>query len=92
MEQWKSALDHKKFVGGVLMDLFKPFDCIHHDLLIAKLHAYGLSENNLTFFYSYLKRYNENVKINNTYRLFKELLSGSAAGFHIRSNSVQHFC
>ena len=62
------------------MDLLKAFDCIPLDLLIAKLHAYGFSENNLTFFYSYLKWRNENVKINNTYSLFKELISGSAAG------------
>ena len=34
----------------------KAFDCIPHDLLIAKLYAYGLSEEITTFFYSYLKR------------------------------------
>ena len=38
------------------MDLPKAFDCIPHKLLIAKMDAYGFSENALTFFYSYLKR------------------------------------
>ena len=33
-----------------------------------------------TFFYSYLKRRKQNVKINNTYSLFKELLSGVPQG------------
>ena len=56
------------------MDLSKAFGCIPHDLLIVKLHTYGFSENSLTFFYSYLKRRQQNVKINNTYSLFKELL------------------
>ena len=64
IEQWKSALDNKNFVGAVLMDLSKAFDYIPHDLLIVKLHAYGFSENSLTFFYSYLKRRKQNVKIN----------------------------
>ena len=52
------------------MDLSKAFGCIPHDLLIAKLHAYGFSEISFTFFHSYLKQYKQNVKINNTHSLF----------------------
>ena len=37
------------------MDLSKAFDCIPHDLFAAKLHAYGLSEDAVTFVHSYLK-------------------------------------
>ena len=37
IEEWKNALDKNYFVGAVLMDLSKAFDCIPHDLLIAKL-------------------------------------------------------
>ena len=33
-----------------------------------------------TFFYSYLRRRKQNVKINNTYSLFKQLLSGVPQG------------
>ena len=56
LEEWKKHLDEKKFVGAVLMDLSKAFDCIPHDLLIAKMDAYGFDFNTLVFFYSYLKR------------------------------------
>ena len=58
------------------MDLSKAFDSISHDLLIAKLHAYGFSIDTVTFFYSYLKRRNQNVKVNNTHNVFQVLLSG----------------
>ena len=80
IENWKKSLDQKKFVGAVLMDLSKAFDSIPHDLLIAKLYAYGFSIDAVTFFYSYLKRRNQNVKINNTHSVFQVLLSGVPHG------------
>ena len=54
IENWKAALDSNLFTGAVLMDLLKACDCIPHDLLIAKLHTYGLSFETLTFLNSYL--------------------------------------
>ena len=80
IENWKKSLDEKKFVGAVLMDLSKAFDSIPHDLLIAKMYAYGFSINAVTFFYSYLKRRKQNVKINNTHSVFQVLLSGVPQG------------
>ena len=80
LEEWKKHLDDKNFVGAVLMDLSKAFDCIPHDLLIAKMHAYGFEFNTLVFFYSYLKRRRQNVKINNIFSVFQILLSGVPQG------------
>ena len=53
-EQWRSFLDDNKYVGAVLVDLSKAFDCFPHDLLTAKLSAYGLDNKVLKVLYSYL--------------------------------------
>ena len=63
MEDWKKHLDDRKFVGTIFMDLSKAFDFVSHDLLIAKLHAYGFDMNSLVLFYSYFKRKKQCVKI-----------------------------
>ena len=64
--------ENKNFVGIVIMDLSKAFDCIPRDLL-AKLHAYGLSEDAVTFVHSYLKCRKQGVKINDTESVFQIL-------------------
>jgi len=65
IENWKFHLDNKKFVGAVLMDLSKAFDCVPHDLLIAKMHAYGFDIDTLVLMFSYLKNQQQGVKVNN---------------------------
>ena len=80
VEEWRIKLDNDYIVGAILMDLSKAFDCIPHDLLIAKLHAYGLDENALVFIYSYMKRRKQSLRINNTYSSFQTILSGVPQG------------
>ena len=57
-------------IGGhadaLLTDLSKAFDCIDHELLITKLHAYGFDADALKFIYSYLQGEKQRTKINSS--------------------------
>ena len=55
IEKWRNFLDCNKVVGADMMDLSKAFDCLPHDLLIAKLAAYGFDHNTIELIHSYLK-------------------------------------
>ena len=72
--------DWRNIFGAALTDLSKAFDCIQHDVLIAKMSAHGFSMDTLVFMYSYLKRRKQNVKINNFEKLLKMLVAGVPQG------------
>ena len=55
IENCRKALDNNLFAWAILMDLSKAFDCIPHNLLIAKLHAVGWGFDTVTFLFTYLK-------------------------------------
>ena len=71
IEEWREYLDKDFVVGAVMTDLSKAFDCILHDLLIAKLEAYGLDEKALSCIISYLTSRNQCVLINDEKMIFK---------------------
>ena len=62
------------------MDLSKAFDTINHELLLAKLHAYGFNKQALLILSSYLSNRKQCVKINNTFSLWTDLIQGVPQG------------
>ena len=80
IEKWKQILDSKSYGVAVLMDLSKAFDTIKHELLIAKLIAYGFTEKSLTVIFNYLSDCWQHVKIDSSFSPWSELIQGVPQG------------
>ena len=78
-------MNNNGFGGAVLMDLSKAFDTLHHDLLIAKLHAYGFDNSALKLIKSYLSNRWQRTKINTSFSSWEELILDSGVDKY-RSN------
>ena len=62
------------------MDLSKAFDTINHELLIAKLHAYGFNKESLELILDYLSNRWQRTKICDNFSSWAELLQGVPQG------------
>ena len=59
--------DKKEVCGAIMTDLPKAFDCISHDLLIAKLNAYGFDQNVLNVIHNYLFGRSQKTKVGSSF-------------------------
>ena len=76
----KSARDNKKFCAAILTDLSKAFGCICHDLLIAKLNAYGVDRNALKLIYDYLSDRSQKTKVGSSFSAYLDIIYGVPQG------------
>ncbi len=81
IDSWQFAQDENKYAGTVLMGFSKAFECVPYDLLIAKMHVYGLSTNACEFMFSYLSERYQWVKITNVKGSWMPLQKGIPQGF-----------
>ena len=80
LTSWQNRLDKGEIVGIVLMDLSKAYDCLPHDLLIAKLEAYGIGFHSLCLLNDYLSDRYHRVRIGSYKSGWVKLLSGVPQG------------
>ena len=72
--------DKKGIFAAVLTDLSKAFDCIPHNLLIAKLSAYGFDTKSLMFISAYLKSRKQRTRIGSAFSDYLNILFGVPQG------------
>ena len=70
-ENMKEARDSNKICAAVLAELSKAFDCLLHDLLIAKLHAFGFDLKSLKVIHAYL---NDRIQVTKVGSFYSEIL------------------
>ena len=80
IESWKAKFNNGSKVGVIIIDLSKAFDSLNHDLSLAKLEAYGLDNNAVSFMRSYLANRLQRCKIYNSFSGKAKISAGVPQG------------
>ena len=80
LEIWKGATDNNKTFGALLTDISKAFDCLSYDLLISKLHTYGLDIDSLNILQDYLNSRKQRTKVDSFYSSWEAILPRAPQG------------
>ena len=62
-EDWRASIDIREPVTVVVVDLTKAFDSVCHPLLLAKLKAYGVTDDALELITAHLLGRRQRVKV-----------------------------
>ena len=74
------VFDEGGYICAIFMDFSKAFDTLNHDLLIAKLAAYGFETDALRYMKSYLTNRKQRVRVNKTFSEWKRITTGVSQG------------
>ena len=80
LEKRKRSIERGKVFGALLTDLSNAFDCLNHNLLIAKLNAYDFSLLVLRLIHVYLLNTKQRRRVNNSYSTWMEIAFGVPQG------------
>ena len=80
IEKWKKLVDKVKTFPALFTDLSKAFDCLPHDIIIAKLNACRFCFTAAKLIQSYLSNKKQGTKKNNGHNSWEEILSDVLQG------------
>ena len=75
-----NSFQKNHFTLGVFIDLSKAFDTVDYYILITKIKQYGIQENNIRWFESYLSNRKQYIAHNNESTSFKDITCGVPQG------------
>ena len=73
-------MDNGNVFGALLTNLSRAFNCLPHDLIIAKLNSYGFNLTALNLIHNYLTKRKQRTKINHSYSSWEDILFGVPQG------------
>ena len=73
-------MDNGNVFGALLTNLSRAFNCLPHDLIIAKLNSYGFNLTALNLIHNYLTKRKQRTKINQSYSSWEDILFGVPQG------------
>ena len=85
LQSWQKVLDSGGFIGSILMDLLKAYDCIRRNLLIAKIDCYGVDKASLRLLLDYLTRRKQLTKIGSSFSSWCDINTGVPQGLTLGS-------
>ena len=80
IDSWLNAIDSGQMIGVVLVDFKKAFDLVDHNILLTKLQCYGIKDETIAWFNSYLTDRRQQVKVNDIKSSFRSVLCGVPQG------------
>ena len=86
---WWLNMDKGKLNSVVFLDIQKAFDTVNHKILLDKLNHYGIRDEELSFFSSYLHRHTQCCSVNEHKSTFSEI-TWSTSGLHPWATAIYY--
>ena len=80
LKTWRAMLNKGNKIGAIIMDLYKAFGTLNHNLLLCKLKAYGFNKNALTFIQSYFTNRHQRTKVGDKFNKWQKISAGVPQG------------